>query len=361
MTIQIGIGVITGQVSPMGSRRHDAEYRDNLTLVRAAERLGFDSVWVSEHHGTGDGYLPSLLVMLASFAAVTSRMKLGTAVVATPLHHPLRLAEDAAVVDLLAGGRLVLGLGLGWREEEFRMFGVSKGERAKRTEETVEIMRLAWSGQRFSYHGELFQFDEVCVSPPPAQHGGPAIFLGGSVKQALRRVGRLADGYIRDPSDSLSKGPVADIRTWREHDLQQARSDLELILEVAREHGRDATAFGFAQLNSVFVSNDRNPWKKIAPSVRYQVGSYRGWESGSDTPGHGFRLADVDEGLLQQLTICGSPDVVLSELRPFATTFGQRANCHLIVRFHFPGMDLATAMHSMEMFAKHVSPALKSM
>ena len=124
MVVRVGIGLFTGQV-PAGSPRSFAqEYRETLELVRLAEALGFDSAWVSEHHGSSDGYLPSLMVMLGAFADATSHIRLGTGVVLTPFHDPIRLAEDAAVVDQLSDGRLTLGLGIGWREEEFRMFGV---------------------------------------------------------------------------------------------------------------------------------------------------------------------------------------------------------------------------------------------
>src|SRR5215213_7367667 len=129
VTLRIGIGLFTGQV-PAGSQRTFArEYRETLELVRLAEALGFDSAWVSEHHGASDGYLPSLLPMLAAFAAATDRIGLGTGVVLTPLHDPLRLAEDVAVVDQLSEGRLTLGLGIAWRPEEFRMFSVPVVER----------------------------------------------------------------------------------------------------------------------------------------------------------------------------------------------------------------------------------------
>src|SRR6187397_1080481 len=129
MTLRVGIGLFTGQIPSDSPRTFAEEYRDTLEIVRRAEALGFDSAWVSEHHGTSDGYLPSLLTMLAGFAAATDRIRLGTGVVLTPLHDPLRLAEDAAVVDQLSGGRLTLGLGIAWRPEEFRMFGVPFSER----------------------------------------------------------------------------------------------------------------------------------------------------------------------------------------------------------------------------------------
>ena len=116
MGVRVGIGLFTGQV-PAGSDRSFAqEYRDTVELVRLAETVGFDAAWVSEHHGASDGYLPSLLVMLAALAEATSTTRLGTGVILTPFHDPLRLAEDAAVVDQLSGGRLTIGLGIAWRE-----------------------------------------------------------------------------------------------------------------------------------------------------------------------------------------------------------------------------------------------------
>src|SRR5213593_1711227 len=179
MAVRVGIGLFTAQI-PVGSRRTFArEYRETLDLVRLAESVGFDSAWVSEHHGSSDGYLPSLLPMLAAFAASTERIQLGTGLMLTPFHDPLRLAEDAAVVDQISGGRLILGLGLGWRAEEFRMFDVPMRERAARTVETIEVLRRAWTGSRFSFEGENFRYDRVKVTPPPSRSGGIPIHLGG--------------------------------------------------------------------------------------------------------------------------------------------------------------------------------------
>ncbi len=156
MALRIGLGLFTGQVPAGSGRSFSREYRETVELVRLAEALGFDSAWVSEHHGASDGYLPSLLPMLAALASATERIRLGTGVVLTPLHDPLRLAEDAAVVDQISEGRLILGLGIAWRPEEFRMFGVPFAERLARTVETVEILRRAWTGERFSFAGEVF-------------------------------------------------------------------------------------------------------------------------------------------------------------------------------------------------------------
>src|SRR5206468_10324912 len=172
MAVHVGIGLFTAQVPPDSGRTFTQEYREITDLVRLVETLGFESAWVSEHHGSGDGYMPSLLPTLAAFAAATDHIQLGTGVILTPFHNPLRLAEDAATVDLISGGRLILGLGLGWREEEFRMFGMPMRERVRRTEEAIEICRRAWTGRRFSFEGRVFSFDQIKVTPAPAREGG---------------------------------------------------------------------------------------------------------------------------------------------------------------------------------------------
>ena len=207
MGVRVGIGLFTAQLPANSERTFEQEYRETLELVRLAERVGFDSAWVSEHHGSSDGYLPSLLPMLAAFAAATERIELGTGVVLTPLHDPLRLAEDAAVVDQLSGGRLILGIGNGWREEEFRMFGASKAERGARTEETIEVLRRAWTGRRFSFEGQT-----LAVRPREGHAAAGETGRTADPARRLRRArpwsapGRLADGYITDETGA-GRGP----------------------------------------------------------------------------------------------------------------------------------------------------------
>jgi probable F420-dependent oxidoreductase len=343
MAVRVGVGLFSGQIPPGSSRTFAQEYRETIELVRLAEALGFDSAWVSEHHGSSDGYLPSLLPMLAAMAAATERIRLGSGIVLAPLHDPLRLAEDAAVVDQLSDGRLVLGLGIGWRHEEFRMFGVPVSERLVRTVEAIEVLRRAWSGRRFSFQGRAFRYDRVRVTPPPAQPGGPPIYLGGYADAAVRRAGRLADGYIVEAEG------VDEIRPF-----------FERFEAAAREARKDPRRLGFVLLRNVVVSRDARGWKLAGRGLAHQLGAYTAWEAGSDTPDlDRLELPPPDEEAILASTDGGTPAEVASRLRPFADAFAGRSDLELVVRLHYPGMTFDDASSMFELFAEDVLPALR--
>jgi probable F420-dependent oxidoreductase len=343
MAVRVGVGLFTGQIPPGSSRTFAQEYRETIELVRLAEALGFDSAWVSEHHGSSDGYLPSLLPMLAAMAAATERIRLGSGIVLTPLHDPIRLAEDAAVVDQMSDGRLILGLGLGWRHEEFRMFGVAFSERLLRTVEAIEVLRRAWSGRRFSFQGRAFRYERVRVTPPPARSGGPPIYLGGYADAAVRRAGRLADGYIVEAES-----------------VDEILPSFERFEAAAREARKDPRRLGFVLLRNVVVSPDASGWKIAGRGLAHQLGAYTAWESGSDTPElDRLVLPRPDEETILASTDGGTPAEVASRLRPFVDAFAGRAELELVVRLHYPGMTFDDASSMFELFAEDVLPALR--
>jgi probable F420-dependent oxidoreductase len=343
MSLRVGIGLFTGQVPSGSDRTFAQEYRETLELIRLAEALGFDAAWVSEHHGASDGYLPSLLVFLAAVAEATSTIRLGTGLVLTPFHDPLRLAEDAAVVDQLSDGRLTLGLGLGWRDEEFRMFGIPLAERLPRTVEAIEVLRRAWTGQRFSFDGKVFRYDRVRVTPPPARSGGPPIILGGQVDAAIRRAGRVADGYITDADD-----------------LDHVRRSAALMDEAARAAGRDPSALHLVLMQNAFVAEDADAWELAKPGVHHQLGAYDVWDVGHDTPDHdSLEPVPDDPDEARRVTAAGTPEQVTSAIRPVVSEHAGRPEFEVIVRLHYPGMDLDTASRAVELFGERVLPALR--
>ena len=162
-----------------------------LEQIEYVDTLGFDSIWITEHHFVPDGYAPSPVTLLAAIAARTQNVKLGTDILLLPLYNAVRLAEDLATVDLISGGRLMLGVGMGYRDEEFAAFGQTRRERVGRTEEGIDVLRGAWAEGPFSYEGQYYKLRDVDVTPKPLQTPHPPLFLATTSEPAARRAARL--------------------------------------------------------------------------------------------------------------------------------------------------------------------------
>lgn len=174
-------------------------YRGFIEYVIEAERLGFDSVFLVEHHFTGAGQVSSSMTLLAYLAARTQRIRLGTAVVVLPWHNPVLVAEQAATLDLLSGGRLDLGVGKGYRAPEFGGFCIPQAEATERFDEALEVIRKAWTSDgRFSHHGKRWHYDNVVVEPEPVQRPHPPLWMAGGSPDSIRRAAREGFNLLLD-------------------------------------------------------------------------------------------------------------------------------------------------------------------
>jgi alkanesulfonate monooxygenase SsuD/methylene tetrahydromethanopterin reductase-like flavin-dependent oxidoreductase (luciferase family) len=338
--LKVGIGLFTGQIPKGVDRTYTEEYQEAVELVELAEEEGFDAAWVSEHHFSEDGYLPSLLPLLAAFAGATERVELGTGLVLAPFHNPIRLAEDFAVVDQLSGGRLICGLGIGWREEEFREFGISMKSRVRRIEEITSILRLAWNEERFNFSGRHYNYEGVSVTPKPARV--PTIFIGGFVDDAIRRAGRIGDGYI---SSRANPERVADA--------------FRMAAEERAKAGHEGPPAAGLLIN-VFASPDpERDWPMVRDGIGHQLGVYSGWRAGTNVPGQPLEVMPPDEDTIRKTTAFGTPEQVVDFLRPFAETLGGFPESHMVCRIHYPGMTYEQAAPGVELFARQVIPRLR--
>ena len=186
--ISLSFQIHPGQIHSGVSERWDTPYRESLELASEANRLGFDSIWASEHHGEADGYCPSPVVACAALAVAAPNCRIGQGVALAPLYgHPLRLAEDLSVIDNMSGGRIEIGLGQGYRPAEFESFGWNYKTRTRAFEESLDILGLAWRGERFDYEGRIYKVKVTRSTPISWQKRRPSI-LSGTRKMVMGRL-----------------------------------------------------------------------------------------------------------------------------------------------------------------------------
>jgi probable F420-dependent oxidoreductase len=212
-----------------------------LASAEAAESLGYSTIWVIDHlvlpakveggyaFNPQDPFLEPVTV-LGALALRTTRVKLGTAVLVLPYRHPIPTAKALATVDVLSGGRLIVGVGAGWMEPEFTALGIPIAERGARTNETIDVLKALWTEDTPSYEGRHFRFDGIKALPQPIQKPRPPILVGGMSRGALQRVARRGDGWI-----AIGKSP-ADLKqpleTLRELTIKAGRKPEELHISM---------------------------------------------------------------------------------------------------------------------------------
>lgn len=242
-------------------------YRACIEMCEWADRNGAMFVGLSEHHGSADGYLPAPLPLAAAIAARTENVMISVNAIPAPFHDPLRLAEDAAVVDLISGGRLALIIGGGYVPSEFEMFGVELSERPRRVTETLAALKTAWTGEAFEHRGRI-----VTVRPTPASPGGPALFMGGTSEGAARRAARISDGYV--PSD---------LDSW------QCYRDECLAL------GKPDPGPGRAEIGgeiTMLAEDPESAWEELGPYFLHETNAYGRWHQESGVPSP-YRCAET--------------------------------------------------------------------
>jgi probable F420-dependent oxidoreductase len=189
-------------------------YGQTYELARIAEEVGFDTATVGHHHFM-PGNMSDPLTFLAAVAVRTDRLRVATGILQLPVHNPVRVAEQVATVDELSGGRVSLGVGLGWWPLEYEVHGSVFAERGARMEEALEILRLVWANEDVSYDGRFWSFPPLTVHPRPVQRPGPPLWVAGVADAAVRRAARLGDAWLCGPVQSLGKAQSC-LRVYRE-------------------------------------------------------------------------------------------------------------------------------------------------
>lgn len=318
-------------------------YRKEIDLAVAAEQLGYDTIWLTEHHFVDDGYAPSLLPIAAAIAARTRRVRIGTFVMLLPLHNALRVAEDAATVDIISNGRLDLGLGQGYRVPEFVGFNIPRKERGARLEEGTEVIRRAWTEPNLTFEGRFNRLTNITLTPGPVQKPHPPLWLAARGPKSIARAAR--NGY---------------------HFMGTGGADQQQMYDAAlKECGRRPEDFKIAQLRTVFVAaRAEKAWDDAEAGAHYMMSCYGKWfVEANDLPGdqaYGVNIPPVGKlrhsetaALFGEPLIIGTPDDAIRMIEDYES---RTRFTHLVVAMALPGADPRKVRRSMELFAKEVMP-----
>jgi alkanesulfonate monooxygenase SsuD/methylene tetrahydromethanopterin reductase-like flavin-dependent oxidoreductase (luciferase family) len=301
--MRFGVGDFSGQRPPGSPVTHRRLYEEMLDQAELIEAAGLDSMWVSEHHFAEDGYMPAVLPIVAALLARTSRITVATDRLAASLHSPIRLAEDAIALDLLSGGRFILGLSLCYRSEEFVGFGVDPSTDAQRLESLVRLLRAVFEGRTTAIERR-----DVMVTPGPSTPGGPRLMIAADGDDGAARAARLADMLMVDPTEPWEV--VDDAVATFDGERGDTNGDLVLFTYGAlSERGREAA------------------WSEVAEGFRYMRHNYDRWmgrEPTRELPPRHYRL------------LLGTPSDVAEQADAYRRRYGDRV--HLVLRCNYPGM-----------------------
>lgn len=332
------------QNPPRWAQPYPDLYREQLEQIVLAEELGYDTIWLTEHHFDDDGWSPSLLPLAAGIATRTQRIRIGTFILILPFQHALRVAEDAATVDILSNGRLDLGVGKGYRVKEFQGFGVAREQRDAQLEEGLEVLRRAWTEERFSFDGQYYHLRDVRLSPRPVQEPHPPLWIGARGKKAVERAARLG-------CHLMGTGEAAQQRFYD---------------QALAQCGRNPHEFFIAQLRWVYLAETREQaWGDVEAHLHYlfttafpllkEAGDLRADRAMREPPGP-QALRTIDPTIPGGGPIVGTPEDCRRAIERYQH---ETRVTHLALGMHLPGLAPAKIRQSMTRFAREVMPHFK--
>lgn len=334
--MQLGIYLNSQHPASDDPARRLAETLEQARLIRA---LGFDSIWAGEHHVTPGFHFFPQLALLQRVAAEAEGLWLGTNVALLPLHNPVEMAEVGAFMDVMTGGRFLLGVGLGYRPEEYAMYRVPMSERTSRLTEGVEIIRRLWTEERVTHQGRHWQLADATIAPRPVQRPHPPILIGAQVEASIKRAAQIGDGWMVVPIPTLDQlAPQMSLYT-----SARAAAGLPPSRHICR-------------LLEVGCARDQDgAHRRIAPFLMEKYKAYFSW---------GLEGLTIDpkaapEAQLRSLAAnrfaVGTPAQVADALVAQHTA----GITHLAMRVSWPGMSQADTLAGIEMLGREVLPEVR--
>lgn len=313
-----------------------SRFADHLEQVRLARATGFDSVWASQHYLSAPFTYFQPIPTLARVAAEASGMLLGTGCLLLPLHHPVEIAEQLATLDVIAEGRLIFGVGLGYRDAENEAMGLSPKDRVGRLEEGLRVIESLWSGEPVSFRGTHFTLANVRISMPPVQRPRPPIWLAANSDAGVKRAARLGDAWYMNPHATLGT----------------LERQLALFRETRRTLGRPA-AREIPITRECYVAPDNaTALREARPYLEGKYQAYRSWEQDKALP-TGESWSDSFEELARDRFLIGDPARVREEIARYRDRLGATT---LTFRLQWPGMEQDRVLRSIRLLGEQVFP-----
>jgi luciferase family oxidoreductase group 1 len=326
------------------ARPSEEVYARAIEQAQAAETLGFRNVWLGEHHFSTYGYLSRPVQLATYIAAKTTRLRVGTAVIVIPLHHPLVVAEEIATLDLVSGGRTDIGLGRGYQHYEFERFGFELDAARQRWDESIDILMKAFEGKPFTYEGKFFQMPETTVFPQPTQKPHPPIWIVAqspyALQAAVKRGFNVLTGGFGVSVDQLAQfGKLFEKTVAEVNPARPPHVGVQRAVYVTKDAADARQAVEEARWNMRVTLSLRNHYERV--------------EQGHAIAVPAPKEPDVED-LLENHLVIGTPDVCIRQIKRLREVVGiSHFNCS----FWIGDMDQKRVLKSMELFSKEVMPA----
>jgi alkanesulfonate monooxygenase SsuD/methylene tetrahydromethanopterin reductase-like flavin-dependent oxidoreductase (luciferase family) len=303
-----------------------AALKEMLEQVRAAKRAGFSSLWVPHHYATAPMQMLAPVPMLSWLLREAEGMTIGPNILIMPLLNPIHIAEDAVTLDLLSGGRYVLGIGIGYREAEFKAFSVPLKERVQRITEGVELMRRLWTEDRVTYRGKIFSVEDMGIGLKPLRKGGPPIWLAAVVDPAVKRAAEIGDAWL-----------ITNFAHLRELVPQ-----MKLYRDTLKAVGKDFPADAPITRECYIGPTQEKALEECRAALQYKYAAYSSWGLDSQSKGAESFQQPFEE-FVKDRFIVGDKPFVKNEVQRYRDLLGVN---HFLMRVQWPSLPHANVLRT---------------
>ena len=339
MAVDIRFGIMVRGQYPAGDDM-PARFAELVEQAKLAERLGYDCIAKSSHYSAHPMQEFQQIPLLARLSAAAPELRLCAGIVLLPLHKPLDVAEQFATLDVMTGGKVIFGTGIGYRDVEFKAFGTTRSEAARRFEENLEAIKRLWTEETVTMAGSHFALEDASCALKPVQKPHPPIWIGANADVAIRRAAHHADAWFVNPHNRIDT-------------IERQVEFYKRALDDAGKPFPDE----FPMMREAFVAANREDAIRLArPYLAAKYQTYHAWGQDKAMPAGDDDLGlDFDE-LIRDRFVFGSPDEVAEQILAFVRRLGVS---HFVFGFQWPGMPHSLVMEQTEMMAKAVFPLVR--